>query len=61
MAYVAYRKPSKKKRQEIDRAKRTAWGNISPVTKKVASKKVYDRKRIQHWERESPALDFYFC
>jgi len=57
MAFVPYGKQSKKKRREMDRAKRAEWGNISPVTKKIASRKVYDRKKTQRWQ-EPPVLGF---
>jgi hypothetical protein len=49
VAYVSYGKLSKKKRREIDQGKRVTWGNVSPVTKKVTSEKVYDRKKAQRW------------
>lgn len=52
MAYVCYRKLSKKKRKEIDQAKRGTWGNVSPVTKKTTSAKVYNRKKAQRQHRE---------
>ena len=58
MAYVSYKKLSKKKRREIDQGKRATWGSVSPVTKKVKSAKVYNRKKIQQRQRESPPLDF---
>jgi len=60
MAYVSYGKLSKKSQREIDRVKRSTWEGISPVTKKVASKKVYSRKKTQRWQRESPMLGFYY-
>jgi len=59
MAFVSYHKLSKKKRREIDHAKRGAWGSVSPVTKKVMSQKVYSRKKTHRWQRESPPVDFF--
>jgi len=58
MAFVSYGKLSKKKRREIDQAKRATWGSVSPVTKRVASEKAYNRKKAQRWQREPPELGF---
>ncbi len=41
---VPREKMSKKQRTELDRAQREAW-SFSPVTRRVESKKVYNRKR----------------
>ena len=40
---VSYNKMNKKSRRKIDNKKRNLW-NVSPVTKIVPSKKVYNRK-----------------
>lgn len=61
MAYIEYAKLPKKKKKEIDNAKRNTWGSISPVTKKVASQKVYNRKKTQRRQEESQALGFCFA
>lgn len=58
MAYVCYQKLTKRKRREVDRERRVTWGTISPVTKKVESKKVYNRKKAQRWQPEPPTLGF---
>lgn len=42
--FIAREKMSPKARKELDSQRRVSWG-ISPVTRKVASKKVYNRKR----------------
>lgn len=42
---IAYQKLSKKKKRELDLAKRKDWGNISPVTRKSANPRAYNRKR----------------
>ena len=42
--FVPKGKLSKKVRKELDRQKQVTWA-ISPVTKKVESKKLYSRKR----------------
>ena len=42
--FVPKEKMSKKARKELARQKRTTWA-FSPTTRKVESKKQYDRKR----------------
>ena len=58
MAYVSYKKLSKKKRREVDQRKREIWGVISPATRSVGSAKVYNRKKNQRQHTELPTLDF---
>ena len=45
MKYVSESKMSRKARKELNSSRRVTWG-FSPVTKKVESRKVYNRKRI---------------
>lgn len=59
MAHVCYSKLTKKKQREIDQAKRNTWGHISPVTKKMASAKVYNRKKAQRQQRKMQGLGFW--
>ena len=42
--FVSREKLSKKARKELDNQKRTVWA-FSPTTKKVESKKLYNRKK----------------
>ena len=42
--FIPKEKMSKKARKALEAKKRAAWG-ISPVTKRVESKKVYSRKK----------------
>ena len=60
MPYIPYDKLSKRKRRETDRAKRATWGAISPVTKKVASLKAYNRKKARIWQGQTPDTGFFF-
>ena len=53
--FISRAKMSKKAQRENDKAQRVVWGNISPVTQKIESKKVYNRKKVR---REKD--DFYF-
>lgn len=39
---------SKKERRKLDRTQRQTWA-ISPVSRTVKSKKVYDRKKARSW------------
>ena len=43
--FVPENKMSKKARKELNAQRRTTWG-FSPVSKKVESRKVYNRKRL---------------
>ena len=45
MKFTAEAKMSKKARKELNRSRRTTWG-FAPTTRKVESRKVYNRKRI---------------
>ncbi len=44
--FVSREKLSKRARKELDCQKRMTW-TFSPVTKKVESKKIYNRKKAQ--------------
>lgn len=41
--YVPYEKMSKKAKQEQNKRHRGSWGEISPTTRIVKSKKLYNR------------------
>ena len=45
--FASREKLSKKARKELDNQKRTVWA-FSPTTKKVESKKLYNRKKSAH-------------
>ena len=47
--FIPKKKLSKKARRKLDRAGRQTW-EISPVSRKVKSKKIYDRKRARQPE-----------
>ncbi len=58
--FISREKLSKKARKELDNQSRTTWA-FSPVTKKVESKKLYNRKRAQRLNRDdSSAVPFPF-
>ena len=54
-AFVPYEKLSKKQKREIDKAKRATWGEVIPVTKRVESAKIYNRKKHQRGGFDSGA------
>ena len=59
--FIPYEKLSKKKQRELNAAKRTTWGEISPVTRKPASSRAYNRKKAQSWKNDSNAVPFLFA
>lgn len=46
-------KQSKKERRKYYASKRGSWNGVSPVTRVVQSRKVYDRKRIKSADRRN--------
>ena len=54
-AFVPYEKLSKKQKREIDKAKRATWGEVVPVTKRIDSAKIYNRKKHQRGGFDSGA------
>ncbi|MBE5760284.1 MAG: hypothetical protein E7332_09755 [Clostridiales bacterium] len=54
--FIPYAKLSKKKQRELDRLRRNDFGAISPVTKTVPSKKIYNRKKNRKLDHELPVF-----
>lgn len=50
--FIPYEKLSKKKRRELDAARRTTW-DISPITRRPANPKAYNRRKTQNREKDS--------
>ncbi len=48
--FVPYEKMSKKRKKELNEQKRLVW-KISPVSRAVESKKVYNRRKEKFAER----------
>lgn len=46
---IPYEKLSKKEKRKLDLAKRQTWGDLSPVTRKPANSRAYNRKKVQIW------------
>ena len=58
--FVEYEKLSKKRKREIDKARRSDWNGVVPVTKKIESAKLYNRKKHQRRDWESGAGVFLY-
>jgi len=58
--FVPYEKLSKKKRRELDAARRTTWGAMNPVSRKIENAKAYNRKKHQRWTEDPGAGVFCF-
>ena len=56
--FIPYEKLSKKKKKELDSARRGSWNGVNPVTRRVESKKVYRRKKVLKWEDDLPFQGF---
>ena len=54
---VSKAKLSKKARKKLNAEKRTTW-TFSPVTRRVESKKIYNRKKISRTDQEDGSGDF---
>ncbi len=57
--FIPKEKLGKKARKQLDSEQRTTW-TFSPVTKKVESKKRYNRKRKAHDRNDDCGMGFPF-
>ena len=57
--FIPYEKLSKKKRRELDAARRTVW-TINPVTRRPDNSKAYHRKKAQKRVDDSGFCAFCF-
>ncbi len=53
--FIPYEKLSKKKKRELDAARRTVW-TINPVTRKPENPKAYNRRKAQKWNDDSASV-----
>ena len=51
--FTPFEKLSKKKQRELNVKNRGTWGEISPVTRKPANPKAYNRKKARQWNDDS--------
>ena len=47
--FIPYEKLSKKKKRELDKARRVTWGALDPVTHKPRPAKAYNRNKARKW------------
>lgn len=57
--FIPYEKLSKKKKRELDARRRNVW-LISPVTRKPADSKAYNRKKAQKRTYDADPVPFDF-
>ena len=57
---VPYDKLSKKKKKELDKARRGSWYGINPVTRKPENSRAYNRKKARTWSDDSTTVLFFF-
>ena len=50
--FIPYDKLSKKEKRKVDTAKRSTWGDLNPVTRKMQNSKAYNRNKARGWKRE---------
>ena len=58
--FIPYEKLSKKRRRELDRQRRSDWGVVKPVTRKIESGKVYKRKKAKPEDSDFAFFHFFF-
>ena len=58
--FIPYEKLSKKQRRQLDRRRRNDWGELKPVSRKIESGKIYNRKKAKR-ERSSDASPIFYC
>ena len=50
--FIPKGKLSKKAKRELDQARRQVWDDISPVTRRIDSKKMYKREKSSRWFKD---------
>ena len=56
--HIPFEKLSKKKQREISAKQRGSWNGVNPVTRKVESKKLYNRQKARKWQDDAMAVLF---
>lgn len=51
--FVPKEKLSKKAQRKLASEKRNTWGSINPVTRRIESKKLYNRKKVRQEGNDS--------
>ena len=50
--YIPQDKLSKKKKRELNQARRGSWGGLSPVTRRTENPRAYNRRKAQRREKD---------
>lgn len=62
-SFIPIEKRSKKARRQAHQSQRSGWHGVNPVTRRIASKKVYNRKKSRPGSRNegnmTGAFDFH--
>ena len=58
--FIPREKLSRKARKQLDGERRATW-TLSPVTKKIDSKKLYSRKRKSHDRDDDDGMGFFMA
>ncbi len=60
--FIPYEKLSKKKKRELDKARRGGWGALNPVTRRSENPKAYNRQKARRWKlEERSGVPFDIC
>lgn len=57
--FIPYEKLSKKKKRELDAARRGSWYGLNPVTRKPENSRAYNRRKARKWSDDSPTVPFF--
>ena len=56
--FIPYEKLSKKKKRELDAARRGSWYGLNPVTRKPENSRAYNRRKARKWSDDSLTVPF---
>jgi hypothetical protein len=59
--FIPYEKLSKKKKRELDAARRGSWYGINPVTRKPENSRAYNRAKARKWSNDASPVPFLFA
>jgi hypothetical protein len=59
--FIPKEKMSKKKQHDLAKAKRATWGAVNPVTRRVESKKLYNRKKVRMERNDTYHAEPFYC
>lgn len=56
--FIPFEKLSKKEQRRRNAQRRGSWQGLSPVTRRAAKPKAYNRRKAQKWSDDSPSVPF---